>query len=66
MIKQRSDRSLGHLRYTVLSIDQFSQDILAMEIDTLGNSFVQVATIYGITGLTNETALETSGVLITH
>ena len=37
-----------------------------MEIDTLGNSFVQVATIYGITGLTNETALETSGVLITH
>jgi hypothetical protein len=42
-----------------------SNSILSVDVDGGANSFVQIATIIGVTGLTNEDALETSGRLIT-
>lgn len=41
-----------------------SNSILKVDVDGGGNSFVQIATISGVTGLTDETALVTSGHLI--
>ena len=44
-----------------------SNSILKVDADGTGAgaSFVQIATLVGITGLTNEEALETAGTLIT-
>jgi hypothetical protein len=44
-----------------------SDSILKVDADGTGAgaSFVQIATLVGITGLTNEEALETAGTLIT-
>jgi Ca2+-binding RTX toxin-like protein len=46
--------------------DSGSDSIVSIDQNGGGNSFVQVATLYGITGLTNEASLESSGVLVTH
>ena len=45
--------------------DNGSDSVVSVDIDGGGDNFVQVATIYGIMGITNEADLETSGVLIT-
>ncbi len=42
-----------------------SNSILSVDADGGANNFVQIATIIGVTGLTNEEALETAGTLIT-
>lgn len=42
-----------------------SDSVLSIDANGTGLNFVQIATIQGVTGLTNEEALETSGTLIT-
>lgn len=45
--------------------DNGTDSVVSVDVDGGADNFVQVATLYGATGLTNEDALETSGNLIT-
>ncbi|PTN12512.1 cadherin-like domain-containing protein [Nitrosomonas aestuarii] len=45
--------------------DNGANSTLSVDVDGGGDSFVQIASLAGVTGLTNEEALETSGILIT-
>ena len=44
--------------------DNGSDSFVAVDVDGGGDNFVHIATITGVTGLTNEDALETNGTLI--
>ncbi|ODS56469.1 MAG: hypothetical protein ABS36_08795 [Acidobacteria bacterium SCN 69-37] len=46
--------------------DSGSDSVLKIDADGGGDSFVTIATLLGITGLTDEAALESAGTLITH
>ncbi len=45
--------------------DNGTNSLLSVDVDGGADNFVQIATLTGVTGLTNEEALETSGNLIT-
>lgn len=49
----------------VMITDNGSNSILSIDATGSGSHFIQIATIQGITGLTNEESLETAGTLIT-
>lgn len=45
--------------------DNGSDSVLSVDADGGANNFVQIATLYGVTGLTDEIVLEDSGTLVT-
>jgi Ca2+-binding RTX toxin-like protein len=60
------DPWIHNITHYVQIVDSGSNSILSVDIDGGGNSFVQVATIIGVTGLTNELALQNSDTVRTY
>jgi Ca2+-binding RTX toxin-like protein len=60
------DPWLHNITHYVQIVDSGSNSILSVDVDGGGNSFVQIATILGVTGLTNELSLQNSDILRTY